>query len=123
MNGQTCLRERSYQAGIAGHGRKLSPPRPCLPEVSGCDERPAEHCSWNAILRQPHSRGKPAKHECAVAVGRLLAHYWGDENSLQNSVVCPINLVPGRERLLDDLQVVVHPGLQLENHTAIAERF
>lgn len=35
----------------------------------------------------------------------------------------PVDLISGRERLLDDLQPVIHPGLQLENYTAIAERF
>jgi hypothetical protein len=42
---------------------------------------------------------------------------------LQNSVVGPVNLVSSRERLLDDLQLVVHPGLELENYAAIAESF
>jgi hypothetical protein len=48
---------------------------------------------------------------------------WTEENSLQNSVVRPTNLVPGREGLLDNLQLMVHSGLQLENHAAIAEGF
>jgi hypothetical protein len=42
---------------------------------------------------------------------------------LQNSVVCPANLVPSRERLLDDLQLVINSGLELENYAAIAEGF
>ena len=38
-------------------------------------------------------------------------------------MVCPANVVPGREGLLDDLQLVVHSGLELEDYTAIAEGF
>jgi len=36
-------------------------------------------------------------------------------------VVCPANVVPSRERLLDDLQLVVHSGLELEDHAAVAD--
>ncbi|MCV7164021.1 hypothetical protein H7I75_06605 [Mycobacterium stomatepiae] len=45
------------------------------------------------------------------------------EFALQNSVVRPVDLVSGREGLLDDLQLVVHPGLQFENDAAIADGF
>ena len=38
-------------------------------------------------------------------------------------MLCPSNVVPGRERLLDDLQPMIHPGLQLEDHAAIADGF
>jgi len=32
-------------------------------------------------------------------------------------------VVPGRERLLDDLQLVVNSGLEFEDHTAFADGF
>jgi hypothetical protein len=38
-------------------------------------------------------------------------------------VVCPADLVSSGEGFLDDLQLVVHSGLQLENYAAIAEGF
>lgn len=31
------------------------------------------------------------------------------------------DVVPGRERLFDDLQLVVYPGLELEDHAAVAD--
>src|SRR5262245_14597250 len=66
----------------------------------------------------------PLKHECAVAVERLLAQCSACEiRGLQNSVVCPVDLVPRREGLLDHLQLVVHSGLEFENHAAVAECF
>ena len=38
-------------------------------------------------------------------------------------MVCPANVVPGREGLLDDLQLMVHSGLELKDHAAIADGF
>ena len=38
-------------------------------------------------------------------------------------MVCPADVVPSRERLFDDLQLVVHSGLELENHAAVANGF
>lgn len=32
-------------------------------------------------------------------------------------------MVPGREGLLDDLQLMVHSGLELKDHAAIADGF
>ena len=63
------------------------------------------------------------KHKCAVAVDRLLAHIRLGKFGLQNTVVRPVNLVAGRERLLDDLQLVVHSALEFENHATIADGF
>ena len=40
---------------------------------------------------------------------------------LQISMVGPADVVPGRERLFDDLEVVVHSGLQLEDYAAVAD--
>jgi hypothetical protein len=42
---------------------------------------------------------------------------------LQNSVVCPADVVPSRKRFFDDLQLVVHSGLEFENHAAFADGF
>jgi hypothetical protein len=61
--------------------------------------------------------------EYAVAVERLLTHIRAGRFGLQNSVVCPTDLVPSGEGFLDDLQLVVHSGLQLENDAAIADGF
>jgi hypothetical protein len=36
-------------------------------------------------------------------------------------VVRPANVVAGRKRFLDDLQPMVHSGLELKDHTAVAE--
>ncbi len=41
--------------------------------------------------------------------------------ALQNSVVCFANVVPDGERLLDDLQPMIHSGLQFEHHAAVAD--
>ena len=41
----------------------------------------------------------------------------------QNSVMCPTNMVPSRERLFDDLQLVVHSGFEFEHDAAVAEGF
>ena len=42
---------------------------------------------------------------------------------LQNSVMCPTDVVPSRERLLNDLQLVVHSGLEFEDDAVIADGF
>ena len=36
-------------------------------------------------------------------------------------VVRPANVVAGRKRFLDDLQPMVHSGLELKDHTAVAD--
>ncbi|OOK76207.1 hypothetical protein BZL30_4274 [Mycobacterium kansasii] len=43
------------------------------------------------------------------------------EFRLQNAVVRPANVVAGGKGLFDDLQSMVHPGLELEHHTAITD--
>ena len=40
---------------------------------------------------------------------------------LQVFVVGPADVIAGGERLLDHLELVIHPGLQLEYHTAVAD--
>ena len=45
------------------------------------------------------------------------------EFALQISVVRPADVIPGGKRLLDDLQVVVDSGLELEHHAAVADGF
>lgn len=45
---------------------------------------------------------------------------WTAEFGLQDAVVCPADVIPGGERLLDHLQLMVHSGLELEDHAAIA---
>ena len=47
----------------------------------------------------------------------------GPEPGLQIAVVRASDLVSHREGLLDDLQLVVHPGFQLEDHATVAEGF
>jgi hypothetical protein len=42
---------------------------------------------------------------------------------LQVFVVGPAHVVAGGERFLDYLELVIHPGLQLEYHTAVADGF
>src|ERR1700756_1659916 len=42
---------------------------------------------------------------------------------LQDSVVRSTDLVPGRERLLNNLELMVHSGFEFEDHTAVAEGF
>ncbi len=42
---------------------------------------------------------------------------------LQKPVVRPAEVVSGREGFLDDLQLVVNPGLEFEDHAAIADGF
>jgi len=43
------------------------------------------------------------------------------ELRLQISVRRPADVVPGRERFLDDLQLMVHSGLEFEDYAAIAD--
>lgn len=35
----------------------------------------------------------------------------------------PAEVVSGRERLLDDLQLMVNPGLEFEHHAAVGDGF
>ena len=59
-----------------------------------------------------------------VSSRRTATHaYSSGKIRLQNSVVCPTDLVPSGEGFLDDLQLVVHSELQLENYAAIADGF
>jgi hypothetical protein len=37
------------------------------------------------------------------------------------AVVSPVDVIAGRKRFLDDLQPMVHSGLEFEDHTAVAE--
>ncbi|OIN32536.1 hypothetical protein A3649_22400 [Mycobacterium ulcerans] len=44
----------------------------------------------------------------------------GGKPGLQNSVVDPADVVTGREGLFDDLQLMVHSGLEFEDDAAVA---
>ncbi|BDE11710.1 hypothetical protein Mkiyose1665_12950 [Mycobacterium kiyosense] len=46
----------------------------------------------------------------------------GYSKSLQVCVVCPADVVAGGEGLLDDLELVIHSGFQLEDHAAVTDR-
>jgi len=47
----------------------------------------------------------------------------GKEIGSQNPVMRPAEVVSGRERFLDYLQLMVNPGLEFENHAAIGDGF
>lgn len=38
-------------------------------------------------------------------------------------MVGPADVVAGRKGLFDDLQLMVHPGLEFEDHTAVTDGF
>jgi hypothetical protein len=69
-------------------------------------------CSWPRLLR-----------ECVVAVERLRFASLDRKACLQNAVVRPADVVAGRKGLLDDLQLMVHSGLEFEDDAAIADGF
>ncbi len=47
----------------------------------------------------------------------------GRKSGLQNAVVGPADVVTGGEGLLDDLQLMVDPGLELEDDAAFPDGF